>query len=120
MPIYEFECKGCRRKVSIFFRDTSKQAICPECGSSDLERLISKVAYHSYAGVWSDEKGPPPALGNDEYYSDPRNIGRYTEHRLNQLGIDMRGEEYGKAFSEVNEMIDKAREGELPDKIKDI
>jgi putative FmdB family regulatory protein len=120
MPIYEFRCGGCKKKVSVFLRDTSKQATCPECGGSDLKRLVSRIAYHNQANVWTDEKGPPPSLGDDNYYSDPRNIGRYTEHRLKQLGIDMHSEEYSKTFSEVNEMIEKARDGEMPDKIKDI
>ncbi len=120
MPVYEYRCGGCKKKVSVFLRDSSKQAICPQCGGTDLKRLVSRIAYHSKAGVWTDEKGPPPIIGDDKYYSDPRNIGRYTEHRLKQLGIDMHSPEYSKTFSEVNEMIEKARDGEMPDKIKDI
>lgn len=120
MPIYEFKCEGCNKKVSVFLRNPDARPVCPLCGGKTLKRLVSSFAYHSASGVWSDDKGPPPRLGDAEYYKDPRNIGRYTEHRLKELGVDMRGEEYSKTFSEVNEMIDKAREGELPDKIKDI
>jgi len=120
MPVYEYKCGGCRKKVSIFLRDTSKQAICPQCGGTDLQRLVSRIAYHNKANVWNKEKGSPPQIGDADYYQDPRNIGRYTEHRLKELGMDMRSEEYSKTFSEVNQMIDKAREGELPETIKDI
>jgi len=59
-------------------------------------------------------------MGGPDYYKDPRNIGLWTEHRLKQLGIDMRSEEYRKTFSEAREMIDAAREGEMPDAIKDV
>jgi len=120
MPIYEFQCGSCRKRVSVLLRSASKQPVCPKCGSAELQRLISQFAYHNPGNVWSEEKGPPPAIGDDKYYSDPRNIGRYTEHRLKQLGIDMHSEEYSKTFSEVNEMIEKARDGDLPDKLKDI
>jgi putative FmdB family regulatory protein len=120
MPIYEFKCGGCQRKVSVLLRSASAQPVCPKCGSTDLKRLVSQIAYHNKAGVWTDEMGPPPAIGDEKYYSDPRNIGRYTEHRLKQMGIDMHSDEYSKTFSEVNDMIEKAREGDLPDKIKDI
>src|SRR5215212_8215377 len=48
MPIYEYTCAGCRRKVSVFQRSVSATAAprCPECGSSDLARLISTFAFH--------------------------------------------------------------------------
>ena len=120
MPVYEYKCGGCRKKVSILLRNPEAEPKCPACGGTQLNRLISKFAYHGVSRVWDEEKGPPPQFGDADYYSDPRNIGRYTEHRLKELGMDMRSEEYSKTFSEVNEMVDKAREGELPETIKDI
>ena len=120
MPIYEFKCGDCGKKVSVFLRHAGSAATCPDCGGKRLERLISSFAYHGGGGVWSDEQGPPPMLGDVNYYKDPRNIGKWTEHRLKELGMDMRSEEHRQTFSQVNEMIDKAREGEMPDNIKDI
>lgn len=122
MPIYEFRCSGCRKKVSIFTRSIADPLSpeCPHCSSTELVRLVSGFAYHSTANVWTDDKGPPPAMGGPDYYKDPRNIGLWTEHRLKQLGMDMRSEEYRKTFSEAREMIDAAREGEMPDAIKDV
>jgi len=120
MPIYEFRCNGCKRRVSVFLRNHEAGPRCPNCGGTELNRLISKFAYHSVSRVWNEEKGPPPQIGDADYYQDPRNIGRWAEHRMKELGMDMRSEEYSKTFSEVNEMIDKAREGELPETIKDI
>jgi len=34
--------------------------------------------------------------------------------------MDMRSEEYASTFSEVREMIDAAREGEMPEPLKDL
>ena len=43
MPIYEFRCKACGAKVSLFFRSMRSEVggVCDRCGSSDLQRLMS-------------------------------------------------------------------------------
>ncbi len=122
MPIYEFRCNGCQRRVSLFVKSIagSLSPECPHCGSKKLARLISSFAHHkSYQG-WLEEAAPPQVMGGPDYYKDPRNMGRWTEHRLKELGMDMRSEEYRNTFSEVREMIDAAREGEMPEPLKDI
>ena len=46
MPIYEFRCNACGKRVSLFFRsmNTDATGVCDGCGSSDLSRLVSRVA----------------------------------------------------------------------------
>lgn len=64
-----------------------------------------------------EESGPPSLFSNDpNYYKDPRNIGRSTEHRLKELGIDINSD---PTFKGIRETIDAAREGELPKTLKD-
>jgi putative FmdB family regulatory protein len=48
MPIYEYRCHGCQKKVSIFQRSVNAAAAprCPECGATELTRLISQFAFH--------------------------------------------------------------------------
>ena len=43
MPIYEYRCQSCNRKVSVFFRSfsDSKEPRCTHCDSADLTRLVS-------------------------------------------------------------------------------
>lgn len=43
MPIYEFRCKGCNARVSIFFKTMKVDATgtCERCGSEDLVRVFS-------------------------------------------------------------------------------
>ena len=46
MPIYEYRCNGCERRVSLLvrgFTDPLSKA-CPRCGSPELDRLMSRVA----------------------------------------------------------------------------
>ena len=122
MPIYEFRCNICRKKVNLFIRSVNAplSPSCPHCGSQEVTRLMSNFAYHKSEQMRLEQSGPPQAVGGSDYYKDPRNIGRWAEHRLKELGMDMRSEEYADTFSEVREMIDAAREGEMPEPIKDL
>lgn len=44
MPIYEFQCKKCQHVFEVFTGVYSKKRhMCPECKSSALRRLISRV-----------------------------------------------------------------------------
>ena len=44
-----------------------------------------------------------------DFYKDPRNIGRWTEKKFKDMGVDMP--------SELKQEIDAAREGELPESL---
>jgi putative FmdB family regulatory protein len=45
MPIYQYNCSDCQKKVDVFFRTVaaaqSGKAICPECGGQQLSRVMS-------------------------------------------------------------------------------
>ena len=122
MPIYEFRCNQCSRKATFFVRKVSDalSPTCPACGSISLERCISSFAVHKTASaVWEESGEPTMFPKNPDYYKDPRNIGRWTEKRLKQLGVDMDGEEYRDTFRGVKDTIAAAREGELPKTLKE-
>ena len=49
MPIYEYRCGACGTVFSYLFRSIKAAGegdvpSCPECGSAEVQRLISKVA----------------------------------------------------------------------------
>ncbi|MDY6893601.1 MAG: zinc ribbon domain-containing protein [Chloroflexota bacterium] len=122
MPIYEFRCTSCQKKSSFLVRSVhdSLDPICPDCGSNSMERCLSRFAIHKSTKTIHEESGDPAMYSNDpRYYEDPRNIGRWAEHRLKEMGIDMDSDEYSDTFAEVKEDIAAAREGELPKIIKD-
>jgi putative FmdB family regulatory protein len=112
MPIYEYKCRKCGRLTSVFVKsvNSSVDARCKACDSQELERAISGFAYHrSESTVISDLGSEPKRL---EDYKDPRQIGRWTERKFKEMGVDMP--------EEARDMIDAAREGDLPDPIKDL
>lgn len=44
MPILEFHCPACKRDVEVLLLARDERAVCPECGSDTLTRLISAPA----------------------------------------------------------------------------
>ncbi len=111
MPIYEFQCHDCHKKNSVFVRTVSSpvNTSCPHCGSGNLVRLITSFGISKTAKdvheAYSNPKDP-------DYYKDPRNIGRWTEDKFASMGMEMP--------SQVRDMIDGAREGEMPGAAKDL
>ena len=107
MPIYEFRCKACRRRTSVFTRSIGAPvgAICEHCGSSELWRLMSRVAVHrseSDSGVGFDES----SLGDvDE--NDPRSMARWVRKMSRQMGEPL------EAGMEAD--LERMEAGEMPD-----
>lgn len=114
MPIYEFRCHSCNRELSFLVRDVTQpfEPTCSMCGSSDLSRTVSAFAYHkSLATVWR-ESGEPTLHPGEDYYKDPRNIGRWAEKRFQDMGQEMP--------PNLQDKIQAAREGTLPEPLKDM
>jgi putative FmdB family regulatory protein len=108
VPIYEYRCDGCGRRVSVFQRSIQSEsvAVCPRCGGRDLARLISRVAVVRSEGSRLDDLASDAALADlDE--RDPRSLARWAR----RMGRDM-GEELGPEFDEV---VERLEAGEMPD-----
>ena len=41
MPIYEYKCNQCGEESELLLRSMSAEAVCPNCNSTDLTKLIS-------------------------------------------------------------------------------
>lgn len=114
MPVYEFQCKDCKQRTNIFVKSISEHLspVCPKCRGKNMARLISSFAYHKSIATIHEEAGEPTMFPGSDYYKDPRNIGRWTEKRMKELGTEMP--------DSVKEMIQAAREGEMPAPVKDL
>ena len=115
MPIYEFMCKECNNKAEILIRSANSKAspICPHCKSNNMERIVSRFAYHQSEQMRRDVSGAPQANAAIGGINDPRDIGRSTEDRLKGMGIDIRNGENAGRFASLREKIDKARDGDM-------
>jgi putative FmdB family regulatory protein len=111
MPIYEYKCKSCGRITSEFVRnaDNEKPPACQHCGAKTA-RALSRFAVGRSASQVREEFGSAPRSIED--YRDPRQIGRWVEDKFDQYGMELP--------DQARTMIDAAREGELPDPVKDL
>lgn len=114
MPIYEYHCQNCHRKISLLMHisDYGKTQNCPVCGKQDLVRIISSFAIHKSLSTVYEESGDPVRGQSADYYKDPRNIGRGLEKRFKDMNIEIP--------DSIKQSIQEAREGKLPDSIKDL
>ncbi|MDM8527541.1 zinc ribbon domain-containing protein [Anaerolineales bacterium HSG24] len=113
MPIYEYGCYDCRKKVSVFFRSfaaaQTEQAICPRCKGDNIKRLISKVAFIRSEESRMESLADPSSLaGLDE--NDPKSMAKW----LRKMGKEA-GEDMGDEFDEV---VGRLESGEDPESIE--
>jgi len=108
MPIYDYRCGGCRRRISLLFRTfaAADNPACPHCGSHELARLVTRFAVGRSEDSRLDNLADPAAFaGLDE--SDPRSVARWARQMGQEYGEDL-GDDFG-------EMVDQMEAGELPD-----
>lgn len=114
MPIYEFVCQNCHKRLSFLIRDISAPFTpkCSSCGNTNLSRVVSDFAYHKSLKTVREESGESIMPPGEDYYKDPRNIGRWVEKKFKDMGQELP--------PQIQEKIQSAREGVLPESLKDL
>jgi putative FmdB family regulatory protein len=107
MPIYEYRCDDCQRKVSIYVRDSSTSPKCPSCGSGCLSRLFSTFAVRGthkeiYEDILDDKR-----LVDGLMRDDPQALAEWS--RRMSRGMDE------QPAPEYEEMLDRMDHGEMPE-----
>jgi putative FmdB family regulatory protein len=107
MPVYEYICKACKKRFSVFlksFSDTAKVQ-CAFCASEDIARIMSR-----FASIKSDEArleslaDPSKWSGIDE--NNPKSVADFVKRMGSELGEDV-------GRDEIEQMADEAaREAE--------
>lgn len=113
MPIYEYRCRKCHRRVSVLLRSfgdvASARPTCTYCGHDELDRLVSRVAVLRSEEAHLDSLAESSNLGDlDE--QDPRSIGRWMKKMSGETGEDP-----GDDFREV---VDRLESGQSPEEIE--
>jgi len=113
MPIYEYRCQDCEKRVSVFFRTLSavdhSTARCPQCGGKHLTRLVSRVR------ALRSEESRLDSLADDSMLSgldenDPKSMGRMLRKMAHETGEDMP--------PEFDEAMGRLEAGESPESIE--
>ncbi len=113
MPIYEYRCQDCKKRVSVFFRTLSavdhSTVRCPQCGGKNLSRLVSRVR------ALRSEESRIDGLAEDSMLSgldenDPKSMGRMLRKMARETGEDMP--------PEFDEAMGRLEAGESPESIE--
>jgi len=105
MPIYEYHCADCRRRVSLLVMRISDPGTprCPRCGGEHLTRLMSRFATIRSEDDRLESLADPGQLGDlDE--NDPRSVARWMKKMGGELGDE--------ATEDWDEMVEEAVEQE--------
>lgn len=115
MPVHEYRCAACGATTSVFRRSihaADERPACERCGSAETARAVSAFATPKTEQQVLENYGTPALGAGPEAYRDPRQIGRWVEQQFDDMGVEMP--------NQTRQMIDQAREGELPGPVKDL
>jgi putative FmdB family regulatory protein len=110
MPIYEYDCEDCRRRVSLLVMrpSTAADPACPRCGGVRLHRVMSRFATVKSEEARLDALADSPDLGGlDE--EDPASVARFMKKMGKEFGDDL-GDDFESA---VDEAMAETADGEL-------
>lgn len=108
MPIYEYRCNNCRRRVEVFVQGFSSppSPTCTRCGSKNLDRIFSKFAVRKsksdksvYDDILSDSKLTRGLMRND-----PRALAEWSRKMSRAADEDI--------TPETEELVDRMEAGE--------
>ncbi len=120
MPIYEYDCPDCRRRVNLFFRSfrqaeqaAAQQATggsrCPYCQGTQLHRRVSRVALLRSEESRLDDFADDSLLGGLEA-EDPHAMAGMMRKMEQELGEPL--------DPEMNEVIGRMEAGESMEAIE--
>lgn len=113
MPIYEYVCLDCRKRVNVFFRTFTEasngNAQCPLCSGEKLHRLVSRVAVMKSEDSRMENLADPSLLSGLES-EDPRALASFMRRMSDETGEPL--------DAEMSEVLDRLDAGESPEAIE--
>src|ERR1700752_2507198 len=113
MPIYEYRCADCKRRVSVYFQTFSSATTttpkCEYCGSVKLSRLVSRVFQLKSEDAQLEDLADPSSFGDlDE--NDPKSVARWARKLGQPMGEDL-GADWGGMGGRLEAGGDAREEG---------
>lgn len=92
MPIYEYACLKCKRKMSFLVHTPATfQPVCKHCKSNELEQLYSRFAMPKSEERRLESLADPTSFsGLDE--NDPGSVARWMKKMGKEMGEDLGGD----------------------------
>ena len=114
MPIYEYRCQDCqKRNTYLLLTANAATPSCKHCGSSKLERLMSRFAAPKSEEARMEALADPSKFGDlDE--NDPASMARFMKKMGKEMGEDF-GDEMDEAMESMGEGGDTEDSLSIPD-----
>lgn len=115
MPIYEYFCYDCTKRVNVFFRTMSEAsdeaAVCPTCSGRQLRRLVSRVRMLRSEDSRMESLADDASLMSGLESEDPRALASFMRRMSDEMGEPL--------DSEMSEVMDRLEAGESPEAIEE-
>lgn len=115
MPIYEYYCYDCKKRVSVFFRTftdaESGASACPECEGARLHRLMSRLRVLRSEDDRLESMADDASLLSGLESEDPRALAHFMRKMSDEMGEPL--------DPEMTEVMDRLESGESPDSIEE-
>ncbi len=92
MPIYEYLCSQCKKKMSFLVMKPSEfQPVCKYCRSADVEQLFSRFSSPKSEDQRLESLADPSTFsGLDE--NDPGSVAKWMKKMGKEMGEDLGGD----------------------------
>jgi putative FmdB family regulatory protein len=107
VPLFEYRCRDCSKQFTFLAGvvSSNSDALCPRCGSNQLQKLISRVA----RGRSDDDRMEAMADRMESRdMDDPAELRRFAR----EMGRDMAGDTGEDMTPEIEEMIESECRGQ--------
>ena len=114
MPIYEYFCFDCRKRVSVLFRTMAEAgagaSACPECAGTRLQRLMSRLRVLRSEENRIESMAEDASLLSGLEQEDPRALAQFMRKMSDETGEPL--------DEEMTEVVDRLESGESPESIE--
>lgn len=114
MPIYEYYCYDCKKRVSVLFRTMAEAdagaSACPDCAGERLRRLMSRLRVLRSEENRIESMADDPSLLTGLEQEDPQALAHFMRKMSDETGEPL--------DEEMTEVMDRLESGESPDSIE--
>lgn len=114
MPIYEYFCFDCKKRVSVLFRTMAEAdagaSACPDCAGQRLRRLMSRLRVLRSEENRIESMAEDSSLLSGLEQEDPRALAHFMRKMSDETGEPL--------DDEMNEVMDRLDSGESPESIE--
>ncbi len=114
MPIYEYYCYDCKKRVSVLFRTMAAAdagaSACPDCAGQRLHRLMSRLRVLRSEDKRIESMADDPSLMAGLEKEDPRALAHFMRKMSDETGEPL--------DEEMTEVMDRLDAGESPESIE--